>query len=272
LEGVISSEVATKSKEGYPSGEPRHPRNVKLPITSRLVGSAMSVGDTAEEVESGIDGVRESVCSVDWVDWISAIEVVSGRLDWDVSPDVVVLIGKTVVETSELVYVVSVVGIACCSVKVLEVLSCVAVVEVEISIADDWSEVCMEDEAMSVVSDNVVVTSKSVVADVSVFAVVVESTAEITVELWSDVRVVVSVGSVSDIAVLVSWLSDAVVVSVAVNNVSVVETSAVVVVNSSVVVVVSSTGTPNNTVPDSVPIALVVLVNDVDPVVVVVET
>lgn len=48
--------------------------------------------------------------------------------------------------------------------------------------------------------------------------------------------------------------------------------SAVVVVTSSVVVVVSSAGTPNNTVPDSVPIALVVLVKDVDPVVVVVET
>ena len=76
----MSSEVATKSKEGYPSGEPRHPRKIKSPMTSKLVGLTVSVGDKAENVESGRIRVRESDCSIDWVDWTSSTEVVSDKL------------------------------------------------------------------------------------------------------------------------------------------------------------------------------------------------
>lgn len=152
-----------------------------------------------------------------------------------------------------------------------------------------------------------VVSSRSVAVDICVLSSVVVPNMNVAVELWSNVWVVLSVKTISDVAVLDSCLSVVVVVSAVAEDSFVVEVSmavvvgssaevsvavvmsscvevsvavvscvvvksAVAVATSSVIVVVSSAGTPNSTVPDCVPIALVVLVKDVDPVVVVVET
>lgn len=49
-------------------------------MTAKLVGLTVSVGDKAEDVDSGTVVVRESDCSIDRVDWTSSAEVASDKL------------------------------------------------------------------------------------------------------------------------------------------------------------------------------------------------